>query len=329
MPQAYAALIALGLIWGSNFIYMKWATALISPAQVVFLRVLFGFLPLALMAWRTGAISRDQLRHLPHFAVMSVLATSFYYYGFVAGTAQLPSSLAWLLSGSIPIFTFLCAFLFLREDRPSRQMAAGVALGFIGIAISARPWEGAASVPLAGVLWLLAGTLSLGASFVYARRFLTPLRLPPLALATWQTGLAVLTLLALTDLRGIGAIMGDTHALLGAVIGLGVLGTGGAFLIYYDIIEKLGPVRASGATYIAPVVAVIIGAAVGEDITWIEIAALGLILGGVVLIQTGQRSGKPPATQPASRPAPLPTGIAAGSGSAIAPAVSICATRPN
>ena len=139
----------------------------------------------------------------------------------------------------------------------------------------------------------------------------------------------MLTLLALTDLRGIGAIMGDTHALLGAVIGLGVLGTGGAFLIYYDIIEKLGPVRASGATYIAPVVAVIIGAAVGEDITWIEIAALGLILGGVVLIQTGQRSGKPPATQPASRPAPLPTGIAAGSGSAIAPAVSICATRPN
>ena len=92
MPQAYAALIALGLIWGSNFIYMKWATALISPAQVVFLRVLFGFLPLAFMAWRTGAITgaitRGQLRHLPHFAVMSVLATSFYYYGLVAGTAQ-------------------------------------------------------------------------------------------------------------------------------------------------------------------------------------------------------------------------------------------------
>ena len=329
MSRAYAALIALGLIWGSNFIYMKWATALISPAQVVFLRVLFGFLPLALMAWRTGAITRGQLRHLPHFAVMSVLATSFYYYGFVAGTAQLSSSIAGLLSGSIPIFTFLSAFLFLREDRPSNQMAAGVALGFVGIAISARPWEGATGVPLAGVLWLLAGTLSLGASFVYARRFLTPLRLPPLALATWQTGLAVLTLLALTDLGGIGAITDDTHALLGAVIGLGVLGTGGAFLIYYHIIEKLGPVRASGATYIAPVVAVIIGALVGEDITWIEIIALALILGGVVLIQTGQRGGKPPASEPATRPATRPAAVAAGSGSAIAPAVAICARRPN
>ena len=183
MSRAYAALIALGLIWGSNFIYMKWATALISPSQVVFLRVLFGFLPLAVMALRAGAITRDQLRHLPHFAAMSVMATSFYYYGFVAGTALLPSSIAGLLSGSIPIFTLVCTALFLREDRPSRQMAIGVALGFIGIAISARPWDGAAGVPIAGVLWLLAGTLSLGVSFVDARRFLMPLKLPALTLA--------------------------------------------------------------------------------------------------------------------------------------------------
>ena len=68
-----------------------------------------------------------------------------------------------------------------------------------------------------------------------------------------------------------------------------MLGTGGAFLIYYFIIENLGPVQASGATYIAPVVAVIIGAAVGERITALEILALALILGGVVLIQTSKR----------------------------------------
>ena len=303
MSRAYAALIALGLIWGSNFIYMKWATALITPSQVVFLRVLFGFLPLAFMAWRAGAITRSQLRHLPHFAVMSVLATSFYYYGFVAGTALLPSSIAGLLSGSIPIFTFICTFLFLREDRPSGQMALGIALGFVGIAISARPWQGAAGVPLEGVLWLLAGTLSLGVSFVYARRFLTPLKLPPLALASWQTGLAALTLLMLTDFDGIGAITRDGHALFGAVIGLGVLGTGAAFLIYYHIIEKLGPVRAAGATYIAPVVAVIIGAAVGEEISAVEILALSLILGGVILIQTGRQVE--PATRRIRRAAPL------------------------
>ncbi|WP_233852682.1 DMT family transporter [Paraburkholderia sp. HD33-4] len=289
MFRAYVTLVALGLIWGSNFIYMKWATALISPMQTVFLRVFCGFLPLAIMAWRAGVITREQLRHLPHFAVMSVLATSFYYYGFVAGTALLPTSVAGLLSGSIPIFTFICAFLLLREERPTRRMAAGVALGFLGITVSARPWDGAQGVPLSGVLWMMAGTLSLGSSFVYARRYISPLKLPPLALATWQTGLAVLTLLVLTDFSGIGAINADLHAMLGAVFGLGMLGTGGAFLIYYFIIEKLGPVRASGATYIAPVVAVMIGAVIGEKITGMELLALALILGGVILIQTAKR----------------------------------------
>lgn len=289
MFRAYAALITLGLIWGTNFIYMKWATVLITPAQTVFIRVFFGFLPLAAMAWRAKVITREQWRHLPHFAVMSVLATSLYYYGFVAGTALLPTSVAGLLSGAIPVFTFLAALVFLRDDRPTLRMAAGVLISFIGIVLSARPWQGGEAVPVPGVLWMMAGTLSLGVSFVYARRYLSPLNLPPLALATWQTGLATLTLLLLTDFKGITAIMANTHTSLGAIIGLGALGTGGSFFIYYYIIQKLGPVRASGATYIAPVVAVVIGASVGERVTSIEMLALVLILGGVVLIQTGKR----------------------------------------
>lgn len=290
MFKVYAALILLGVIWGSNFIFMKWATDLISPAQTVFLRVLFGFLPLALIAWRSRVITRKQLPHIPHFIVMSVLATSFYYYGFVAGTALLPSSIAGLLSGSIPIFTFLGAALFLPEERPTKQMALGVVLGFAGIVLSARPWQGAMGVSLIGVLWMLAGSLSVGASFVYARRFLSPLKLPPLALATWQTGIAVITLSVLIDFEGITKIATNMQAMWGTVLGLGVLGTGAAYLIYYFIIEKLGSVKAAGATYIAPIVAVIIGVIIGENITSLEIIALILILSGVLLIQTGKKA---------------------------------------
>jgi len=218
-----------------------------------------------------------------------VLATSFYYYGFIAGTALLPSSIAGLLSGSIPIFTFVGAALFLPEEKPTKQMALGVALGFAGIALSARPWQGGMSISLIGVLWMLAGSLSVGASFVYARRFLSHLKLSPLALATWQVGLAVMTLAVLIDFDGITHIATDDQALWGTVLGLGVLGTGAAFLIYYFIIETLGSVRAAGATYIAPIVAVVIGAIIGEAITYVEIIALLLILSGVLLIQTGRK----------------------------------------
>lgn len=293
MFRAYTALILLGVIWGSNFIFMKWATALITPSQTVFLRVLFEFIPLALIAWRSKVITREQLAYLPHFIVMSVLATSFYYYGFVAGTALLPSSIAGLLSGSIPIFTFVGAAIFLPDERPSKQMALGVALGFAGIALSTRPWQGSMNISLIGALWMLAGSLSVGASFVYVRRFLSHLKLPPLALATWQTGIAVMTLAVLIDFDGITHIATDAQALWGTVLGLGILGTGAAFLIYYFIIETLGSVRAAGATYIAPIVAVVIGAIIGESITYVEIIALLLILCGVLLIQTGRKKVAP------------------------------------
>lgn len=289
MARAYAALVLIGFVWGSNYIYIKMATAVIDPLQVVFLRVLAGFLPLALVAWRAGVLNRSQLRHLPHFLVMSVLATSFYYYGFVAGGALLPSSVSGLLGGAIPIVTFLASLAFLRSEKPNALMAAGVALGFLGIILTARPWEGGQDVSLVGVLWVLTGTLSVGASFVYARRFLSPLGLPPLALATWQIGLALVTLAVLTDYSGMSAILDDTHVLIGLILGLGVLGTGLAYLIYYYMLQHLGAVGASGATYLPAVVALGIGAAVGETVSVLELGAMGLILGGVALIQFGSR----------------------------------------
>ncbi len=289
MLRSYLALIALGVIWGSNFIFMKWSTLLITPAQTVMLRVLCGFIPLLLIALYSKVLHRDQFKHIIHFAVMSVLATSFYYYGFVAGTALIPTSIAGLLSGSIPIFTFICAFLFLRKDRPTLQMLIGVILGFLGIIISARPWEHVESINPLGVIWMLAGTTSLGVSFVYAQRLLSPHKIPPLALATWQTGFASITLLILTDFTDLSAITTDIKSLIGLIIGLGLLGTGGAFFLYYYIIEKLGSVKASGTSYIAPIVAVIIGAFVGEEINIFVFIALALILGGVILIQTGSK----------------------------------------
>lgn len=289
MYRAYIALVVVGFVWGSNYIFMKMATAVIDPLQVVFLRVLAGFLPLLAVALWSGALNRGQLRHLPHFIVMSVLATSFYYYGFVAGTARLPSSVAGLLGGAIPIVTFVTSLLFLRSERPTRLMAIGVATGFLGIVLTARPWEGGGGIDPVGVAWVMAGTTSVGVSFVYARRHLSPLGLSPIALATWQTGIALLTLAAVTDFDGMSAILSDRAALMALILGLGVLGTGLAYLIYYYILQRLGAVGASGATYLPVVVAVLIGAAVGERVTLTEVAALVLILGGVAAIQIGRQ----------------------------------------
>ncbi|UGX89254.1 DMT family transporter [Phyllobacterium meliloti] len=290
MILTYAAFILLGLIWGSNFIYMKWAAVLISPEQIVFLRVFFGFLPLAFTAWHKGMIDRSQLRHLPHFFVMAVAATAFYYFAIVKGTQLLPSGIAGVLGGSIALFTSISSLLFLQTEKFNRLMAIGVVLGFVGIVLITRPWEGENNpVNLVGVIWMLSGAIVLGLSYVYVRRFLSPLSLQPLALVTWQMGLALIVLLPLTDFSGIGRILENSHAAIGLVVGLGVLGTGTAFLLYYFLLEKLGAIASSGSTYITPVVALLIGWIAGEKVGWLELAAVILILTGIAMLQIGRQ----------------------------------------
>src|SRR5882724_4158670 len=175
MKRTYAAFVFLGLIWGSNFTYMKWAATLISPAQITFLRVFFGFLPLAFAAWHGRVINRSQLRYLPHFFVMAAVATAFYYFAIVKGTALLPSGIAGVLGGSIALFTAIASLLFLRTEKLNVLMVVGVVFGFAGIVLTARPWEGADNpINLAGVFWMLTGAIVLGLSYVYVRRFLSP-----------------------------------------------------------------------------------------------------------------------------------------------------------
>jgi drug/metabolite transporter (DMT)-like permease len=289
MKLTYPAFVFLGLIWGSNFIYMKWAAAFISPAQIVLLRVFFGFVPLAFAAWHKRVIKRSQARHLPHFLVMGAVATAFYYFAIVKGTALLPSGIAGVLGGSIALFTAIFSLVLLRTEKLNGLMAAGVVLGFAGIALIARPWEGSANpINLAGVCWMLGGSIILGLSYVYVRRFLAPVNLPPLALATWQVGLALLILLLLTNFTGIGQILQDWRAAMGVVVGLGILGTGTAFLIYYFLLQELGAVAASGATYITPTVALLIGWAAGEKVGIVEVGAVVLILASIAMLQIGR-----------------------------------------
>jgi drug/metabolite transporter (DMT)-like permease len=287
---AFLAFALLGVIWGSNFIFMKWAAEDISPSQIVLLRVVFGFVPIFLYALAKRALAWKHLRYTHHFAVMALLATAIYYFAFAKGTALLPSSIAGLLSGAIPLFTFVCAWLFVSEEHINMTKAAGVILGFLGVLLIARPWSGIGGIDIIGVIYMLVGSMSVGCSFVYARKFITPLNLPAAALTTYQIGLAMIFLFVVTSLDGIGAVFGDTRAWMGLIFGLGLCGTGLAYVLYYYIVENLGAVAASGVTYIPPVVALAIGVfLVGDAIHPLGYVAIILILSGVAVLQFGSR----------------------------------------
>lgn len=284
--KASIAWVALGLIWGSNFIFMKWATDYITPLQVACVRIALGLFPVLIYAIAKQQIRLVHWRHAVHFLVMACLASAVYYYGFAKGTSLLPSGIAGAVSGAIPLFSLLAAGIFLPNETLSRLKIIGLFFGFIGVVIIARPFEtGLGSASTEGVLYMILGSLSIGLSFVYARKFITPLGISSAALTSYQLGIATVMMLMITELNGIGEISKSVTALSGLILGLGFLGTGIAYIIYYYIVMQMGAIKASTVTYMPPVVALFIGVIfVKEQIVLTDYIATVMILVGVILV---------------------------------------------
>ncbi|MCB1809626.1 MAG: DMT family transporter [Candidatus Competibacteraceae bacterium] len=274
---------------------MKWAADYITPMQIVFIRVLLGFCPVFLFALSKNLLRREHLTNFVHFLVMAVLATALYYFGFAKGTQLLLSGIAGAVSGAIPIFAVITAIIFLPGERISRNKLLGIVIGFIGVLMIAKPFgEAITESTIYGVLYMVMGSLSLGVSFVYAKKFISPLKIPAPALVTYQLGAALVLLALVTDFDGISRITENVQVLLGLIIGLGLLGTGLAYIIYYYIVEKLGAVRASSVTYIPPIVALLIGALlVGEEIQVIDYVATLFIFFGVIMLNRQSKPRRP------------------------------------
>lgn len=265
---------------------MKMAAEFITPLQVVFSRIFLGFIPVFVYALSTRVLKWTHFKFVHHFFVMSLLAASVYYYGFVMGSYLLPSGIAGALSGAIPLFAFVLTALFLKEEAINSFKIIGVVIGFIGVVVIANPFSATLDdKTLEGTLYLLAGALSVGSSFVYAKKFIAPLRIPAAALTTYQLGLATLLLLFITDFDGISTILQAPHALIGLVFGLGLLGTGAAYIGYYYIIDTMGAIAASSVTYLPPVVALLIGVVImNEKIVMMDYIGAGLIFAGIFLL---------------------------------------------
>jgi drug/metabolite transporter (DMT)-like permease len=286
------AWLLLGLIWGTNFVFIKWSTEAVTPMQVALVRVIAGFLTVAAYALITRQLKLSHLRDSVHFVVMACLAAALYFYGFAEGTALLESGLAGAVSASIPLFSLLAAVLFLPDEKLTTNRVLGLLVGLVGVTLIAKPFSGGLGDSyLLGVLWMMLGSFSLGVSFVYARRYVTPLDLPPAALTTYQLGFAALILMAVTDKAGLGTLYYDKISFAVLVFGLGFLGTGLAYVLYYYVIGKLGAVRASALTYVPPVVALFLGALIlGEVIVALDYLATALIFAGVILVNKRPKS---------------------------------------
>ena len=272
---------------------MKFASEYLTPIQIVFVRIFFGFIPVLIYALSKGVLNKGHGKHIGHLIVLAMIGTIAYYYGFTKGASLLNSGIVGALSGLTPIFSLLLALVLLAEEKTTVHKIFGIILGFLGILLIARPFEsGISDSNLNGIIFTLLGSLSVGASFVYVKKYILPLNIDPTAIVTYQLGLAILSLRPITELNNLTVVLSSFYVSLALIVGLGILGTGIAFILYYYIIEKMGAVKASSVAYVPPIVALIIGVLLaGEQIVfWEYLGSLFILIGLMLVNKNNQKS---------------------------------------
>ncbi|MBM7473542.1 DMT family transporter [Subtercola frigoramans] len=278
--------IAMGLVWGGSFLFMKVALTGVGFGQVAWARLVFGAVTLGLIV----LIGRYRLPREPvvwlHFFVIGTVGSAIPFLLFAWAEQYVSSSLASIYNAVTPITTALMATLAFRVERLNRGQVLGVIIGIIGTVVIIGPWGYATlSGDLVGQLACLGAALCYGFSLSYTRRFLSGRSIAGVPFAFMQVGMGALVLLALTPVVALSPVILSVPIVL-SLVALGALGTGLVYVWNINVLRAWGPTSASTVTYITPVVGVILGILVlSETFTVNEPIGAALVLLGILLTQ--------------------------------------------
>lgn len=282
----WSLLAMLSILWGGSFFFNGAALRELSPLTLVFLRVALGatiLLPLLRMQgirWPKGMMGWKP------FIVIGLLNNVIPFSLIVIGQTFIPSGLASILNATTPLFTVLVMAAAGEEALQVRRVA-GVALGLLGVIIL-RGWgiETRTGQGL-GILLCLGGALSYGFAALAARRLLKDAA--PLGTATFQL-MASSVMMAFVA----GAVEQPWHLPMPglttwlAVLGLAVLSTALAYIVFFQILRRSGASNVMLVTLLIPVTAILLGwLLLGEPISMREIAG-AIVIGSALLVIDGR-----------------------------------------
>lgn len=281
--RAMRRLFLLAAIWGWSFLLIKVAVAGMPPSAVAFARVALGMVVLLVVVRARGLRLPTGRRAWRHFAAVGLFGSALPFTMLAWGEQHISSALTAVLNASTPLFAALLVAVFLGQRlRPSQSL--GLLAGFVGVGVAAG--LGASDLSgssLAGEAAAVAAGASYAISITYAKRHLSELS----ALVNAAGQLVMATVLALPFAVATTAREGIdlTPRRLLAVCVLGVVGTGVAYVLFYRIINDLGPTMAAAVTYLVPVMAVTVGLVFLDEAFHVRLLAGGaLILAGIVLL---------------------------------------------
>jgi len=276
---------ALGLIWGSSFLWIKLALEEIGPFAVVGWRTLFGFLGLVVILRLRGvAVPRDPVT-LGKFAVMGTLNVALPWLLITWAETRVDSGLAAVLNGTMPLFTTVIAHFALHDDKITTGRALGLMVGFVGVVVLVGDdidLSNFLAGDLIAELALILAVLLYAISVTFQRRYLRGQN--PVLQSMLSLGVGGSIVWILTPLFQPYQIP-SLPLTWTAVLWLGLLGSCLAFIMSYGLLNAWGPTRSSLVTYVFPVVGLLLGALfLNETLTWrLAIGAL-LVIAGIVFV---------------------------------------------
>jgi drug/metabolite transporter (DMT)-like permease len=307
--RAPLLIVALALLWGSGFFWIKLSLAGLSPFQLTFARLALGAAVLGvIVVGRRLALPRDR-RMWGHLAVAALISNVVPYTLFAVAEQTVASNLAGTINATTPLWTAVLAYIVGADRHCSPRRIAGLGVGFVGALVLLSPWDVTGSDSMFGALACLGAAISYGMSYVYQARYITNRGYSPLVLAFGQL-CAAAAILALSLPATGGNAPRFSGVVLPSILVLGILGTGTAYVINYALITTEGPTAASVVTYIVPAVSVILGVAfLAEPVGPHLLTGTGLILLGVTLVRhrtaiiaTGPASYRPCPETPRRHP---------------------------
>jgi drug/metabolite transporter (DMT)-like permease len=284
--------LAMGLIWGSSFLFMKVALDGVSFGQVAWSRLVLGGLTLGLIVM----VNRPRINNGPvlpkeavvwlHFVVIAISGCVIPHLLFAWAEQYVSSSLASIYNAVTPIMTALMATLAFRVETLVRAQVAGIVLGIGGVVVIIAPWQySSLNGDLWGQLACLGAAVCYGFTFSYTRRFLSGRPIAGSTFAFLNIGIAGVIMLVLTPVLAWSPVQLTTPIVL-SLLALGALGTGVAYIWNIHVLRAWGPTNASTVTYVTPVVGVLLGVLVlTETFSWHEPTGAFLVFIGILLTQ--------------------------------------------
>ena len=274
-----AQLIVLSALWGSSFLFMRIAAPVLGPAMLMETRVLLA----ALFLFGVAQIGRREVQwrsRWKHYLILGLFNSALPFLLFAYAAISLSASMLAILNATAPIWGSLIAVLWLRKPLSGKSLA-GLMLGIAGVAllvgfdrVSMQPGAGLA------IAAALAASCSYSIASTYAHRAEV---VPPFANAHGSMWAA--TLIIAPTLPFFPIIQAPSFDVILAVLALGLLCTGIAYLIYFRLIREIGAASALTVTFLIPVFGVLWGYLfLDEVIGWHTFAGAAIVLLGTALV---------------------------------------------